>query len=80
MQQNVNTTIQQYNQQKTSCEAELNKLNTDLAIAENTLKTIMDSAQEKFGTTDLNQLGTILSNLNTEFDALSNELNGIMKQ
>ena len=80
MQTNVNTTIQQYNQQKASCEAELNTLNTDLAIAENTLKTIMDSAQEKFGTTDLNQLGTILSNLNTEFDALSNELNGIMKQ
>ena len=40
----------------------------------------MASAQETFGTVDLNQLGTILSNLNTEYDALNNELNGTNNQ
>ncbi len=79
-QTNLNGTIQQYQSQKTACEAELNKLNTDLAISENTLKTIMASAQETFNTTDLNALSGILSNLNTEFDALNNELNGINNQ
>ncbi len=80
VQSNLNGQIQQYTQQKAACEGELNRLNTDLAISENTLKTIMASAQETFGTVDLNQLGTILSNLNTEYDALNNELNGINNQ
>ena len=80
VQANLNGVIQQYTQQKAACEAELNRLNTDLAISENTLQTIMATAQEMFGTTDLNQLGTILTNLNTEYDALNNELNGINAQ
>ena len=74
---NINAVIQQYTTQKQSCEAELNKINTELAISDNNLQQFLAAAQEQFGTQDINMLNTILTNLTTEYDTLTNELNGL---
>ena len=74
---NINATISQFQQQKQSRESELQKINTELAISDNNLKTFLGTAQEQFGTQDIGMLNTILANLTTEFDTLTNELNGI---
>lgn len=77
MTQNLNTIIGQYQAQKASCEAEIQKLNLELAVGENNVKTLLGQAQEVFGTTDINMLNNMLTNLTTEFDAVSAELNNL---
>lgn len=77
VQQNLNNIIQQYQAQKASCEAEIQKLNTELAIGENTLNTLLAKCNETFGTTDTTMLNNILLNLTTEVDALTQELNNL---
>lgn len=80
MTQNLNTIIGQYQAQKASCEAEIQKLNLELAVGENNVKTLLGQAQEIFGTTDINMLNNMLTNLTTEFDAVSAELNNLNNQ
>lgn len=75
--QNLNSIIQQFQNQKASIDAELQKLTTELAVMENNLSNHLNLAQEKFGTTDINVLNTILTNLTVESEALSNELNAL---
>lgn len=74
-QQNLNNLIQQYQTQRAACETEIARLNTELAIGENNLNNLMNKAQETFGTTDINMLNTMLTNLTTEVDVLTNQLN-----
>lgn len=74
-QQNLNNLIQQYQTQRAACETEIARLNTELAIGENNLNNLMNKAQETFGTTDINMLNTMLANLTTEVDVLTNQLN-----
>lgn len=75
--QNINGIIQQYQSQKASCETELARVNTEIAVSDNNIKQLMATAQEQFGTTDINMLNTILVNLTNEFDTLTNELNSL---
>lgn len=79
-QQNLNSMIQQYQQQRAACESEMNKLQTELAIGENTLNSLLTKCQETFGTTDLNMLNTMLLNLTTEVETLTVELNNLNNQ
>lgn len=78
--QNINAVIAQYTQQKQSCEAELQKINVELGISDANLKNLLATAQEQFGTQDINMLNQMLVSLNTEYDTLSNELNAINMQ
>lgn len=78
--QNINAVIAQYTQQKQSCEAELQKINVELGISDANLKNLLATAQEQFGTQDVNMLNQMLVSLNTEYDTLSNELNAINMQ
>lgn len=77
MSTNINNTIQQYQQQKASVDTELQKINTDIAVSENNLKNLQSKAFEMFGTNDANMLATMLTNLTTEFDTLTTELNNL---
>ena len=78
--QNINAIISQFTQQKQSCEAELQKINVELGISDANLKNLLATAQEQFGTQDINMLNQMLVSLNTEYDTLSNELNSINMQ
>lgn len=78
--QNLNTTIQQFTAQKQSCEAELQKINVELGISNSNLQGLLATAQEQFGTQDLNMLNTLLVNLTTEYDTLTAELNLLNQQ
>ena len=60
--QNLPGIIQQYTAQKNTCEAEVQKLTTEVAVLESNLNSLLATAKEKFGTDDINNLNTILLN------------------
>lgn len=73
-QSNLSATISKYQTEKSSCEAHMNTLNTELAIAQNNLGQLKEKAIATFGTDDINQLNGIYNNLSTEYTALEKEL------
>lgn len=75
MSTSIGTTLSQFTQQKSACEAELQKINVELGISDSNLKNLLAQAQEQFGTQDITMLNTILTNLTTEYDTLTNDLN-----
>lgn len=73
-QTNLSSTISKYQNEKSSCEAQLSTLNTELAIAQNNLGQLKEKAVATFGTDDIQQLNIMYTNLSTEYTALEKEL------
>lgn len=71
----LNNSIASYQAQKASCEAELQKVTTDLAVANSNLQQIEQQATHLFGTSDINTLTTQMQNLIIEQQSLEKELN-----
>ena len=78
--QNSNETIAQYIASKQQCERELQDAQTQLAVSNSQLDTLKNQAQAQFGTTDLNQLNTILVDLvnqKSQYEEELAKLNGV---
>lgn len=76
-QNNLGSTIQQYQAQRNTCEAESQKLATEVAVLQNNYDQLLAAAREKFGTDDPAMLNNMLINLTTESEALQAELNNL---
>ena len=78
--QNSNETIAKYITSKQQCERELQDAQTQLAVSNSQLDTLKNQAQAQFGTTDLNQLNTILVDLvnqKSQYEEELAKLNGV---
>ena len=78
--QNSNKTIAKYIASKPQCERELQDAQTQLAVSNSQLDTLKNQAQAQFGTTDLNQLNTILVDLvnqKSQYEEELAKLNGV---
>ena len=71
--------IAMYIANKQQCERDIQEANTQLAISNNQLETLLRQAENQFGTKDLNQLNQILIDLTNQkviFEEELSKLNG----
>lgn len=73
--QELNTVINNYQNQKAACEQDLQKVSIDIGIAEKNLAQMSQQAITLFGTDNIDQLSTQLQTIITEQQSLEEELN-----